>query len=199
MSTTSAPPQAAVPLPAPPRRRPAHWVRWITLAAVIVLVVVAVVAATRPSVQATPFQSPLLGQRAPAVVGRDLKGRPVDLAQYRGRWVVLNFFASWCPPCGQEEPNLVAFAFQQQHQAPGAVLLGVVFHDADAAARQFMTVDGAQWPALPDPGGVIANAYGVGSPPTTFLIDPRGIVAGALEGPLTARQLDDALARAGAR
>ena len=93
----------------------------------------------------------------------------------------------------------MAFAFQQQHQAPGAAVVSVVFHDSDGAARHFLSVMGAQWPAVPDPGGAIANDYGVGSPPTTFLIDPEGVVAGALEGPVTARQLTEALDRAGAR
>ena len=180
----------------PPPRRPRHRARWVAGGLLVVLVTVAVVAATRPSVQATPFQSPLLGHRAPAISATGLDGNRVDLGDFRGRWVVVNFFASWCPPCGQEEPDLVAFAFHQQRSRGGALLLSVVFHDSDAAARTFLATTGARWPAASDPGGAIANAYGVASPPTTFLINPEGVVAQAFAGPLTAQQLDNALAAA---
>ena len=73
----------------------------------------------------------------------------------RGRWVVVNFFASWCPPCQQEQPELVAFAYQ--HRGPGdAALVGVVFDDAPRRRAAFMRSTGATWPAVVDPGGQIA-------------------------------------------
>jgi cytochrome c biogenesis protein CcmG/thiol:disulfide interchange protein DsbE len=178
-----------------PRRR-SHRVRWIVALVLVAVIAVAIVAATRPSVQASPFVSPLTGQRAPAISGSTLDGQRFSLADERGRWVVVNFFASWCPPCQQEEPDLVAFAFHQQRQVQGAALVSVVFHDSDGAAAQFVDVEGARWPAVADPGGIIAGDYGVTSPPTTFLIDPAGRVAAALEGPLTAAQLDQVLAQA---
>ncbi len=160
----------------------------------VLLVAVAVVAATRPSYQASQVASPLVGQRAPAVSGTSFDGTSVSLASYRGRYVYVNFFASWCPPCVAEEPNLVAFNFEQQRSPTGARVLGVVFNDSDAAARQFVTRWGAQWPTVPDNDGATANAYGVESPPMTFLVNPSGRIVGVWAGPAKVSQLDSMLA-----
>ena len=65
---------------------------------------------------ATEVDTPLVGQAGPGDHGPTLAGGSFDLATYRGRWVVVNFFASWCPPCQQEQPELVTFAYQ--HRAP---------------------------------------------------------------------------------
>lgn len=181
---------------APPKRR--HVIRWVALGVVVVLVGLAILAATRPSSQATALQSPLLGKPAPQVSGTSFTGQSVSLSHYRGRYVLVNFFASWCPPCQEEEPNLVAFNFQQSKRpgSSGAVLVSVVFDDPDDAARQFVSKWGATWPTIPDPGGAIASSYGVTAPPTTFLIDPAGKVVAVDTGPVTSAQLDQLLSRA---
>ena len=89
------------------------------------------------------------------------------------------------------------FANRQAHQRGGAALIGVVFNDSVSAARTFaVTQWGDQWPSVVDSGGAIANRYGVGSPPMTFLVDPHGKVVGAWAGPVTVGQLDSMLARA---
>jgi len=174
------------------RRRP-HTARLVAGLVLVVLVVVSVVLATRPSSQASEEASPLLGHRAPPVVGRTLSGASFDLAAYRGRYVYVNFFASWCTPCQTEEPNLVAFDFQQSRQADPAAIVSVVYDDSDASARGFVGTWGARWPAVVDPGGAVANAFGVSSPPTTFLVSPTGQVVGAWLGPVTAAQLTEML------
>lgn len=179
----------------PVRRR--HTARWVAGAVLVVLVAVAVVAATRSAYQAADVPSPLVGRKAPGFSATDLAGRHVSLAAYRGRYVYVNFFASWCPPCQSEEQDLVAFDFQQQQRgSAGAALVSVVFNDTVSAAAQFVTKWGAEWPAVPDSGGQIANAYGVGSPPMTFLVDPRGDVVGVWDGPVKESQLDSMLATA---
>ena len=168
------------------RRHPARWVGAGILVAGAALVVLL---ATRPSSLATEVQTPLLGQPAPALTGTTVTGQRFALSSLRGRWVVVNFFASWCEPCQQEEPGLVAFAYQ--HRGPaGAALVGVVYDDTTANARQFMTAAGAMWPALEDPGGTIAVDYGVRAPPETFIVSPGGLVVAHLDGPVTAAQLD---------
>lgn len=188
-------PSEAVPRAVPAGRR--HTARWAAVGVLAALVAVAVVVATRPSYQATKVASPLLGHQAPPFSGTDLDGQRVSLSSYRGRWVYVNFFASWCTPCQQEEPDLVDFNFQQRQQASsGAALVSVVFNDTESAAAQFVSEWGAQWPAVLDRDGTIANAYGVGSTPVTFLIDPRGYVAGAFDGPVKTSQLTAMLSEA---
>lgn len=177
------------------RSRRAHGARWVGLGVLAAGLALAVVLATRPSASATEVDTPLLGQPAPAVVGHTATGAPFTLDAYRGRWVVLNFFATWCAPCQQEEPNLVTFSYD--HRGPAdAALVGVVFDDTAANARSFMSSTGGTWPAVVDPGGQIALAYGVRGPPETFLISPSQTVVAHFDGPLTAAQIDYWLARA---
>lgn len=197
MSTVEASPGASVPDDPLPSHRHRHTARWVAGGVLVVLVVVAIVAATRPTYQAADVASPLVGHRAPQFSGTDLAGQHISLSRYRGRYVYVNFFASWCPPCQEEEQDLVAFDFQQQKQAAsGAALVSVVFNDTDSAASEFVTKWGAEWPAVPDSDGTIANAYGVGSPPMTFLVNPKGVVVGLWDGPVTTSQLDSLLAEA---
>ncbi|HEY3941865.1 MAG TPA: TlpA disulfide reductase family protein [Acidimicrobiales bacterium] len=176
--------------------RARHLVRWVGAAVGVVLVVVAVVLATRPPEQAAQANSRLVGQRAPAISATSFNGSRVTLGQFRGRYVFVNFFASWCGPCQQEAPALVAFAFAQSRLAGGAALVSVDFADTASGARRFLATYGPTWPSLTDPGGTIAYDYGVSSPPTTFLITPSGKVFSELVGPVTAAQLTSQLASA---
>jgi cytochrome c biogenesis protein CcmG, thiol:disulfide interchange protein DsbE len=172
-----------------------HTARWAALGALVVGVGLTAVLATRPSASATEVDTPLLGHVAPPVVGTTLVGAPFDLRAYRGRWVVLNFFASWCPPCQQEQPDLVTFAYRHRG-ADQPALVGVVYDDSASAARGFLKSTGGTWPALGDPNGQIALSYGVRGPPETFLISPSQIVAAHFDGPITAGELDYWLGRA---
>jgi len=182
----------APPVPERPRR---HRARWVAGSVLVVGAALVAVLATRPPATATEVDSPLVGAPAPALAGTTVEGRPFAASSLAGRWVFVNFFASWCPPCQQEEPDLVAFA--DQHRAPGAAaVVGVVFDDAAASARTFLAASGATWPALADPNGAMALAYGVRGPPETFLVSPDGIVVAHFDGPMTTASLDYWLGRA---
>jgi cytochrome c biogenesis protein CcmG, thiol:disulfide interchange protein DsbE len=197
--TATVPPAATPTVPPAPgrsQRRIAHPTRWIAGVLALALVVVAVVAATRPSSQATEIQSPLVGHRAPALSGTTLAGGAFDLTAERGRYVYVNFFASWCPPCQQEQQALSTFAFRQQQVTGGARMVSVVFNDTVPDARHFVDEWGIGWPVVPDHGGAIANRYGVEAPPMTFLVNPEGTVVGTWEGPVTVTQLDQMLSAA---
>lgn len=120
----------------------------------------------------------------------------VALADFRGRYVVLNFFASWCVPCEQEHPELVRF--QQRHAGAGdATVVQVLYNDKPGPARQFFRERGdGGWPVLIDEQGQFALDYGVTGPPETFLIDPQGIVLVGVKGAINEERLEDLLSRA---
>ena len=111
------------------------------------------------------------GERAPAFETFDLEARPVALGDYRGKVVLLNFWASWCVPCRREFPLL------KEVHGGDVVVLGVVFQDSRRPAAAFMREQGATWPGLVDPRGQIARAYGVGTRPgipVTVAVSPDG-------------------------
>jgi len=134
----------------------------------------------------------VLGQRAPGFATFDLQGRPVRLADFEGRPVLLNFWASWCVPCRREFPLL-----KQVEEAGRADVLGVVFQDSRSAAADFMADQGATWPGLVDPDGDIADAYGVRlrpGLPVTLAISPDGRLVSRHVGELRADDLDTLVA-----
>ncbi len=181
------------PASAPMRSRQRHPVRWVAVGVLAVAVGLIAVLATRPPAGVAEVQSPLVGKEAPATAGTTLEGSHFSLARRPGRYVVVNFFASWCGPCQQEGPDLVRFAFEHS-RAGDPQLVGVVFDDTDDAARAYQDQLGATWPTLTDPGGAIALRYGVRAPPSTFVIAPDGRIVAYVIAPVTAADLDHIIA-----
>ncbi|HLH71375.1 MAG TPA: TlpA disulfide reductase family protein [Candidatus Dormibacteraeota bacterium] len=128
----------------------------------------------------------LVGKVAPDVTIRPLNGGgEVRLSQFRGRPVVLNFWASWCAPCRQEAPTLNAAARRYQGRVQ---FLGVDIQDSSVAARTFQSSVQSPYPVGPAVAGG-ALAYGVTAPPETFFIDRQGRVSASVIGPVSERQL----------
>jgi len=124
----------------------------------------------------TVIKSPLLGKPAPEFSLRTLDGsRTVQLSQFRGQVVVINFWASWCIDCRVEHQALTAAWDRYRDQ--GVVLLGIPFGDRAADSRTYLAELGGAWPQLVDPGERTAIAYGVYGVPETFVIGPDGLVA----------------------
>jgi cytochrome c biogenesis protein CcmG/thiol:disulfide interchange protein DsbE len=159
--------------------------------AVVVALLVAVLATGDPSVD-RQTRSPLIGRLAPAVDGATLDGQDFSLADQRGRWVLVNFFATWCNPCLEEHPELAAFA--AGHAASGdAAVVSVLFDDKPEKARRVFAERGGSWPVVVDPDGAVSVAYGVARVPESFLVAPDGTVVQRLVGGVTKRELDDLL------
>ncbi|MFO1539374.1 MAG: TlpA family protein disulfide reductase [Chloroflexota bacterium] len=138
--------------------------------------------------------SPLLDRPAPPIELADLDGRTVRLADYAGRPVIVNFWASWCVPCRDEFPAFVAA--RAAHADAGLEVLGIIHKDLPDPARAFAAAQGAAWPLLPDPGEVVYDAYrGVGGIPISVFIDGGGIVRAVSFGPLSETALALQLAR----
>lgn len=162
--------------------------------AVLVALMVAVLATRDPST-ARATQSELIGRLAPATAGPTIDGDEVSIDDARGRWVVVNFFASWCTPCIEENSELAAF--DADHRAAGdAVLIGVTFDDTAEKARQFFDRYGGDWPVIDDPENRIGVAYGVAQVPETFVIAPNGTVVHRFAGGVTRAELDELIATA---
>jgi cytochrome c biogenesis protein CcmG, thiol:disulfide interchange protein DsbE len=176
------------------RRERGHVALWAAVAVGLVLALFVAVLATRKSAANQEAATPLAGRPAPPISGRTIDGGTVDLTADGGRWVLVNFFATWCVPCRDEQPELVLF--QKRHQRAGdATVLSVTYSTSTADARSFFRTHGGDWPVLDDPSGRVALDYGVRGVPESFLIAPNGVVVTRITGGVTADGLDALLAR----
>ena len=122
------------------------------------------------------------GSEAPELRLRSLAGGTVDLAAMRGQVVLLNFWATWCPPCVEEMPSL-----ERLHRAlgpEGLVVLGVNVDEDDKAVRDFLPKVNVTFPTLRDPGAPVASRrYRTTGYPETFLVDRQGRIVKIFIGP----------------
>jgi len=156
---------------------------------VVVAAMIALFAVGRDD--ATTEGSALLGTRAAPVNGELLSGGDTfDIDDHRGSWVLVNFFATWCPPCVAEHPDLVEL------EAWGAErgdlqLVSVVFNDPPEAVARFFAERGGTWPVIDNP--TVAIDYRVAQVPETFLVSPAGQVVVHIEGQLVAADIKQAI------
>jgi cytochrome c biogenesis protein CcmG/thiol:disulfide interchange protein DsbE len=140
------------------------------------------------------IRSPLIGRPAPDFALREAgTGRTIDMAQFRGRPLVINFWATWCGPCWEEHPVLVATARRLQ---PDVQFLGVVFQDQEDKILGFLAQRGTSYPTLVDEKGKTAIAYGVGGVPETFFLDAKGNIVAKYAGPMDPDTLQANLVKA---
>ncbi len=121
---------------------------------------------------------------APDFVLPDLRGgAAIRLADYRGRVVILNFWASWCPPCREEAPILREFA--RRYAEAGVVILGIdVWEKNWDDGRAFLDEFGVSYPNAYDTEGRVTIDYGVSGVPETFIVSPDGHLLGKYTGPV---------------
>jgi cytochrome c biogenesis protein CcmG, thiol:disulfide interchange protein DsbE len=145
--------------------------------------------------------APRVGAVAPVFTLRRLEGPgKVSLASYRGRPVVLNFWASWCNPCKSEAAVLERD--WTRYRGQGVVFLGVDYHDLAPDARTFVRHHALTFPMLEDGSGRVTGTYGISQVPETYVLSRQGRVVAHLAGPITdpgfAADFRSALAKAAA-
>lgn len=134
-----------------------------------------------------------VGDPAPAGALPKLDGGGSEsLADYRGRWVLVNFWASWCVPCKQEAPELERF--QRQNGGAKFTVVGIDSRDLSGDGRAFARRYELSYPQLRDGDGAMAHDFGTTGVPENYLIDPRGKVRLLVRGPVTEEYLQDSVA-----
>ena len=121
-------------------------------------------------------------------VSNDFSGKPVHLSDYRGKVVLVNLWASWCPPCRAEMPDLIKY--YNDHQADGLVLLSVNSQDNASSAQQFIRETQMTFPVLFDPNGNVGQVFRTDGLPDTFLIDRAGNLRFSWTGQISPAILD---------
>ncbi|HEY1097979.1 MAG TPA: TlpA disulfide reductase family protein, partial [Myxococcota bacterium] len=130
------------------------------------------------------------GTRAPTTVGVTLDGSTLDLASWRGQFVVVNIWATWCPPCLQEMPDLVRAA--ERWQAKGVRFVGLAGDSPPAHVPIVATRFGLNYPVLPIDFPT-QKAWNAATLPSTFILAPDGTVAWSVAGMIEGSELDDAI------
>ena len=182
-------------------RKRRRWPRGVKVATALVLAATAVALVVRPSLVdnasgsgGAPQLTTFGGGPAPAFSLPDLTDptRTLSLSQFRGRPVLVNFWASWCIPCRKEMPLLEA-AYRRVHGL--VVFLGVDTNDTSGAALSFLRQTGVTYPSAYDPHGTAATAYGLFGLPTTVFVAPDGKILERHVGALSSDTLTAGVTR----
>jgi len=134
------------------------------------------------------------GKLAPEITLNNLNGQTVKLSNYRGKVVILNFWASWCPPCKSEMPELDKAA-REFASGSDAVLVSVNLTDGSREtvdkATNYIADNKYSMIVLLDTQSRAANAYNITSIPATYIMDKQGVIVNTIVGPTTQKTLND--------
>ncbi len=138
--------------------------------------------------------APAVGHPAPDFALKDLDGNTVRLSDLRGKVVFINFWATWCPPCRAEMPEIEAL--HQEYKDKGVLVLGVDIAESENTVRQYIQQGGFSWTIVLDSTGEVARDYQIAAIPTSFFLDKEGIIRAVKVGAMTKREMEDKLAEA---
>ncbi|PIP15397.1 MAG: hypothetical protein COX46_06010 [bacterium (Candidatus Ratteibacteria) CG23_combo_of_CG06-09_8_20_14_all_48_7] len=134
----------------------------------------------------------LLDKTAPGFTATLLDGKTISLNSLKGKVIILNFWATWCPPCRKEIPEFIKF--YQRYTSQGIELLGISVDDDESSLRQFVQASKINYPVAWDRSGRVSSLYGgIRSIPTTFVIDRKGVIRKKFVGSLSRDQLIQAV------
>ena len=128
-----------------------------------------------------PLEPAVEGKPAPDFTLKDLAGNPVQLSTLKGKVVLVNFWATWCPPCREEIPSMVKMN-QAMQGKPFQLLAISIDEGGKDAVADFFKKGGVTLPALLDTDGAIAKRYGTTGVPETFVIDTKGVIMKKIVG-----------------
>ena len=131
----------------------------------------------------------LVGKKAPSFVAPKVGGQLVSLENYKNKPLVLNFWASWCPPCRDETPGMERI--WRKYEDQGVVILGINVQDGEKEAERYISEFGVTFSNALDLDGSITVDYGVTGLPVTFFIDNDSVVAGRWVGSISEDRLDN--------
>lgn len=114
---------------------------------------------------------------------KDLKGQAHRLADYRGKWVLVNFWATWCPPCQQETPELVDL--HNAHKDKDLIVLGMALDSSKKEIEKFVAKYQISYPMAVGDYKMASQLGEIEALPSTFLIDPKGKLVGFQAGMIT--------------
>jgi len=162
-------------------------------AAIIVgILLVAFIALLATRGTSTPISSRIVGQAAPDFSGTTLDGSTFRMANHRGEWVLVNFFATWCTPCRLEDPQIQQFV--DSHKADPVKVVSVAFSDDASSISAYWVKERNTWPVISTDTGLIALDYGVTKVPESYMVAPSGLVVAGFFGGVTASGLDKVIA-----
>ncbi|GFO70174.1 thioredoxin [Geomonas limicola] len=121
------------------------------------------------------------GKPAPDFTLKDLSGNPVQLSSLKGKVVLVNFWATWCPPCREEIPSMARMT-QAMQGKPFQLLAISVDEGGKKAVVDFFQKSGNVLPALLDTDGAVSRLYGTTGVPETFVVNPKGVVVKKVVG-----------------
>lgn len=160
--------------------------------AFLTVLVVSGACSSSPSEVAAPAIQPIDGTM-PRLEATALDGTALSPADFAGRPVIVNVWATWCGPCRREQPLLA-----RAHRASGdrVAFLGIDYRDDDDAARAWLDRYDVGYPSLADPHGALAYRFGISAGlPTTIAVDAQGRFRFQVLGELDRETLDDLIAR----
>jgi cytochrome c biogenesis protein CcmG/thiol:disulfide interchange protein DsbE len=139
--------------------------------------------------------APVVGNPAIPFELKSLEGNSLSLPKFRGKPLVVNFFASWCDPCREEMPLINDLASKSAKGGYG--VLGIAVEDSRAAVTEYVKEAKLDFPIALDLNSTVKRAYRIFGPPATFFIDGQGIVRDVVLGPISGERAREAMKKLG--